>query len=110
MTRPTEPSRQPPSSRASLPADQPPRRPRPPRVRMDPRMVWPSPARDELHSLPLLVPANEVSRLLGVSRKVITRLIARGTLRAIKSKDSNQGRVLVARDSLVAMLRATLCD
>jgi hypothetical protein len=76
-----------------------------PRVLPDPRQAWPSPARDELCALPLLVPAGRACRILGISRKFLNRMIRGKRIRAMKTEDSRQGRVLVARDSLVTFLR-----
>lgn len=80
-----------------------------PRERLDPRMFWPSPARDEIAALPLLVPAGRVCQLLGITMKVLRGMVRRGTLRAVKTTHTQQGHVLVARDSLVEYLRAAQC-
>jgi excisionase family DNA binding protein len=42
-----------------------------------------------------LVPASEACLALGISRRTLARLIARGRIRAVKSAPHMRGRVLV---------------
>ena len=47
-----------------------------------------------------LVPAPEAARLLGISRRTLGRLIARGSIRACKLAPHQRGRVLVPESEL----------
>ena len=80
----------------------PPSAPRPgglPRAVLDPRLARQS-AADEIASLPLLVPAPAACELLGLSRRTLARLIAKGEIRVVKLGDAQQARVLIPRDEL----------
>jgi hypothetical protein len=85
------------------------RRPPRPRVLLDPRVAYASPAIDEVSGLPVLVPSRVVRRLLGgVSQKVIRGLRKRGELMPPWPREGDpapRGRVYITRDSLVAYLR-----